>query len=313
MEGLVKPCSLATFPLNTGIDCQAKMGPTAMLIMVPASAKWQDSDELSFLSYAVTQMHAAQGSRWYPMLGKNAPIRSIEDAKEADVLQTFEDGATAFVRSGMYARTFMTNNGGLAFGQALRSFNGFTGFAFIEIAKNGVNLNVLRMRNEDGSLSGIPVNLAYAPTPKLATLKEVYENAFYLNFSPDYYIGKSEIAATEDDLLGSLTGLINVAVTDAGSSSTTILKVDVRTLGTDNSIVPLYSNLSTVGNFIVTDHLGAVTAAASAAKVSNHVELTGTWTAGKWTVALAPAATLAALTPAITGFEGTKTVTITTA
>lgn len=322
MVGLVKPCSLATFPNNVGVDCQAAMGPTAMLIMVPSTAKWQASDEETFLTYAVTQMHAAPSSRWYPLLGKNAPVRSIEESKEADVLQTFDDGSTALVRNGMYARTFMTNKGGLDYGRALHSFNGFSNWGFIEVAKNGNNLNVLRMVNSDGSFSGIPANLAYAPTPKLATLKEVYENAFYLNFSPDYYIGQSGIMTTSDDLLGTLIGLKDVEIYDAGSSTTTKLRIGVRTKGTQVDLVTLYAGLAAVGNFIVTSSTGVITTVASAAVatgtggttgVTGVIELTGTWAAGAWSVSGAAASVWKALSPSVSGYDAAgSSVTITT-
>lgn len=317
MAGLVNPCSLTTKPKNVGIDCSAAMGPTAMMIMAPASDKWQASDNASFLTYAITKMHAAT-NRWYPLLGKNAPVRSIDEGKEADVLQTFDDGATAFVRSGMYARTFMTNKGGLAYGQALRSFNGLNNWSFIEVSRSGANLNVLMMANSDGSFSGIPLNLAYAPTPKLATLKEVYENAFYINFSPDYYIGQSTLFTTADDLLGSLTGLIDAEVYDAGSSTTTKLRIGVRTKGTQIDLATLYTGLAAVGNFIVTSSAGVVTTVSSAALVAASgstpavIELTGTWTAGDWNVTGASAAVWKALTPSVMGYEVSNTVKITT-
>jgi hypothetical protein len=318
MQGLVKPCSINTKPANTGIDCQAAMGPTAMLIMVPASDKWQASDELTFLTYCITKMHAATG-RWYPILGKNAPIRSIDDGKEADVLQTFDDGATAFVRSGMYARTFMSNKGGLAYGKALRSFNGLLDWAFIEVSRSGSNLNVLRMANSDGSFSGVPLNLAYAPTPKIANLKEVYENAFYINFSPDYYIGQGDIMTTSDDLLGSLTGLKDVEIYDAGTSTTTKLRIGVRTKGTQIDLAALYAGLAAVGNFIVTSSTGVVTTVASAALVAASgstpavIELTGTWTAGVWNVTGAAASVWKALTPSVAGYDAASgSVAITT-
>ena len=319
MAGLVKPCSISTKPKNTGVDCQAKMGPTAMLILVPSSATWTATDELTFLTYCQTKMHAAPPARWYPILGKNAPIGSIEEGKEADVLQTFDDGATAFVRSGMYARTFMTYKGGLAYGQALHSFNGLNDWAFIEVARSGSNVNVLRMVNADGTFSGVPLNLAYAPTPKLANLKEVYENSFYINFSPDYYIGSGEIMTTSDDLLGSLTGLKDVEVADAGSSTTTKLRIYVRAKGTPVDLVTLYNGLAAVGNFIVTSAAGTVTTVASAAVVAASgstpaiIELTGTWTAGVWSVTGANASVWKALTPTVAGYEVGNTLNITTA
>lgn len=311
MAGLVKPCSLTTKPKNTGVDCQAVMGPTAMLIMVPSTDKWNASDETTFLTYCLTKMHAASG-RWYPILGKNAPVRSIDEAKENDVLQTFDDGATAFVRSGMYARTFMTNKGGIAYGKALRSFNGLSNWAFIEISRSGSRLNVLRMDNGDGTFSGIPLNLGYAPTPKLATLKEVYENAFYINFSPEDYVGKGDIMSTDDDLLGSLTGLKDVEVYDAGGSSTTKLRIGVRTLGTQIDLIALYPQLAAVGNFIVTSAGGVVTTVSSAAINNGVIELTGTWTAGVWSVAGAGAAVWKALSTSVSGYEAVVAASITT-
>jgi len=311
MSGLVFPSPASIYPDNVGIDNQVKMGPAAMLLMVPPAAKWTTTNELTFLTYALAQMIALPPNRWYPLLGKYAPVRSIDDAKEADVLQNFDDGSTAFVRSGMFARTFMTNKGGLNFAKALRSFNG-QDWGFIEICRNGLNqLLVNRMVNNDGTLSGIPANLAYAPTPKLATLKEVFEVSFYLNFSPDNYISYAQIMATTDDLLGSLTGLIDVQLIASGTQSVTALNFKVVTTGSQQDITT--SGMAAVGNFVVTEVDNGTVITPSAASLSNSViTLTGTYVSGKnYQVTGAAPSVWNALTLPISGYEVTTPVIIT--
>ena len=210
---LLPACAASSAPLNNGIDCSVKMGAPVMLILMPAGFKWHASDEVNFLTFLQNQIAAASPNRFYPLFGNVANIRTIADAKESDVTVTYDDGSMGFIRNGMFSRTFTTNKGGLAYAKALMSINSFTNWAFIEIDKN---LNVLRKQNSDGSFSGVPLNVAYAATPELATLKTEFLIPFVMNFSPADYISRSVISKSTEYLLD-ITGLTNCGIINAAA------------------------------------------------------------------------------------------------
>lgn len=301
---IVKPCATSQAPKNTGLDCSVAMSAAAMIIVMPDTAKWSASDETDFLAYIQTQMHAVANQRWFPLFGNKAPIRTMEDKNESDVTVTYDDGSVAFIRNGTIGRTFMTNKGGLALAQAFLSFNGYKNYAFIEIDKfNRVN----RMDNGDGTFSGFPLNVNYAPLPQQATLKTEFMPAFYVNYRVEDYIGKGNIGSSDQNLLD-LMGLINVEITQAAAATTTKLKIGVRTIGTQKSIVS--SALADVTAFSIAK-AGAPITPSAAAVVSGYIELTiPTATAGDvYVVSAAAASVWKGL--AVEGYEGTKSVSIT--
>lgn len=310
---LLKPCAVNAAPLNTGADCTVKMSSPAMIIMVPAAAKWQASDESGdFLAYINARIHDVPSKRWFPLFGNAFPIRTINDGKESDVTVTYDDGSISFIRNGTITRTFLTNKGGLALAQAFLSFNRLGGYAFIEVDKFN---NVLRKQNDDGSFSGVPINVAYAPTPEQATLKTEFQAAFTLNYTVDNYIKKGVISYSDENLLD-LVGLVNTEVFDAGSSTTTKLRVGVRTLGAQTDLLALLNPatgtnpFAAVTNFVVTK-AGVVVTPSAAAYANGAIELTiAAATSGdKYVVSLAASSVL--LAASISGFEGTKSATIT--
>jgi hypothetical protein len=313
---LVKPCSLTLAPNNTGYDCTARMGAPVLLIMVPQTAVWTATNETAFLSYIQQMSQAPISQRWYPLFGLNAPLRTINDAKESDVIVDYEDGSKAFIRNGTYTRTFMTNQGGLSFAKAILSFNKFRKYAFIEVDKDN---NVLRRDNGDGTFSGLRVNTAYAPAADLATLKTEFVTAFALNFTVNEYIGKSTISTSTEDLRY-VTGLIDSAVSDAGSSTATKLRVQVKTIGTQLDLLALFPTLLTAANFVVTKVADGSTVTVSAVAASSTpasdgsviAELTvSTQTSGtKLSVGVVPANTL--YSAQIIGYDVINPVVITT-
>ncbi|MES2004339.1 MAG: hypothetical protein V4450_07445 [Bacteroidota bacterium] len=299
---------MRTAPLNTGIDCQVKMVAPALYILMPASAKWTEEDEEDFLAFVMTKVHATAKDRWYPIFGNNAPVRTINDSKESDVIVTYDDGSQAFIRNGTITRTLMTNKGGLAYAQALMSFNGLRNWAFVEVDKLN---NVHRKQNADGTFSGTPLNMAYAPTPDPATLKDEFKPAFSINYTADDYIMKGVISNSDENLLD-LMGLINAELTDAGASTATKLKFGIRTIGKNDDLVAAYAQLADLTVVKVTNKAtGAVVTPASAAVTGGHIELTGVFTAGQTFVIVGttPAA-MKALTPSVEGYEITKGVEI---
>lgn len=303
---IVKPCAASQGPKNTGLDCSVAMAATAMTILMPDTAKWDAEDEEDFLAYIQTQIHAQANQRWFPLFGNKAPVRTMEDKNESDVTVTYDDGSVAFIRNGTIGRTFMTNKGGLALAKAFLSFNGYKNYAFIEIDKfNRIN----RMDNGDGTFSGFPLNVQYAPLPSQATLKTEFMPAFYVNYRVEDYIGKGSIGSSDQNLLD-LMGLINAEVTQAAAATTTKLKIGVKTIGTDKDLVAAFPALADVSAFKVTK-LGNVVTPASAAVVSGHIELTisGASTGDIYVVEAAAASVWKGLE--VEGYEGIKSVSIT--
>lgn len=210
---LVNPCAAGATRTNTGTECSDAMRATAMLIMMPKASTWTATDEEDFTSFVKTKIHADAADRWYPIFGNPAPVRGIVDNNEQDVLETLEDGSVQFIRFGMYNRMFLTTEGGLCLAKALGRLN--KNYSFIEIDIEG---KILRMVNPSGTRQGVPVNLAYSPTPELANLKTTYKNKFYLSFSKNNYIDRAEIVVADanEDILA-LNGLIDSQVYQRGA------------------------------------------------------------------------------------------------
>ena len=311
---LINPCDLNVAPSNTGIDCSAAMKASAMIVMLPHGTKWTDSDITtagSFTDFLKTKISAAPGQRWFPIFGNNAPIQSITESNETDVLETLDAGSQSFIRYGMYNRTFVTTKGGLALASHLMSMRG-SQYDFIEV---DITNQVAAMQNSDGSYSGFPVNLAYAPASELANLKTTYKNRFMLSFSPKVYIQQGKIFASDstEDIL-SVTGLLDTQVTvGTGTQSATNILVGVSTIGAKTDLVALYpgvSGIAQVSNFVVkkkTD--GTVVTISAAAIVGGQVQLTGTFTTGtQYVVSLAAPSVLA--TNGIEGYDGIISATV---
>lgn len=302
---LLQPCAVGSAPKNTGIDCAVKMGAPVLIVLMPATVKWQASDEVDFLSYLQTKIHAT-AQRFFPIFGNVANIRTITDSKESDLTVTYDDGSVAFIRNGTITRNFMTNKGGAAYAKALNSFNAFGNWAFIEIDKF---MRVNRKVNSDGSFSGFPLNVAYAATPDGATLKTEYLIPFTLNIAPDPYINQFSIA-TSDQYLLDIAGLIDSQVTKAAAATTTALKIGVQTIGSQTDLVAAYPAIADLTAFKIVDKAaGTVVTASAATIVSGYISLAGTYTSGKtYTISGTGAAALKALN--VSGYEIVQSVDI---
>lgn len=306
---LTNPCNLEATVVNTGSECDDAMNASAMIMLVPKDATWDDDDLDDFTGFLQTQIHATGRDRFLPIFGTSAPIRNIIDSKEEDVKETMEDGSVQFVRYGMYNRTFLTDKGGFCLAAALIKLG--KNFSFIEVDING---KVAQMVNADGTYSGFPLNLGYAPTPDLATLKTVYKNAFMVSFSPKNYIEKGKVFASDaDEDILSLRGLFDTEVFKAPATVQTIttIFVGVKTLCAETDLVAKYgATLAAVGNFVVTKVSdGSVVVPSAAAVVNGEIRLTGTFVSGQsYYVALAAASVLK--TAGIVGYEGTKKATV---
>jgi hypothetical protein len=303
---LVNPCTAGNAIKNTGTECNDAMLATYALVMMPKAAVWDANDELDFTGYINTMLHAPTATRWYWLFGRNAKINGITDSNEADVTEKLEDGSNSFVRNGMLSVTFMTTKG-LCFAKALRSIP--HDYAFVEIDLEG---KVNRMVNSDGTFSGFPVNVAFAPTPDRANFKTVFKNKFMLDFSPADYYDNGDIVkgdSTEDIL--SLKGLVDAKVVDspAIANSTTKIYVDVKTVCAETDLIALYgSTLAVLGNFVLHNAVGTVNTPSAVAIASSRLEFTGTFATGtNIKVSLSAASVLKAA--GIVGYEGIVSAT----
>lgn len=302
---LLQPCAVGSAPKNTGIDCAVRMGAPVLIILMPATVKWQASDEVDFLAYLITQIHATL-KRFFPIFGNVANIRTITDGKESDVTVTYDDGSMAFIRNGTITRTFLTNKGGAAYARALNSFNAFGNWAFIEVDKFG---RVNRKANSDGSFSGFPLNVAYAPTPENATLKTEYQIPFTLNIAPDPYIQQFSIAQSDQYLLD-IAGLVDAQFTKPAAASTTIIKLGVQTIGSQTDLVAAFPAIADLSALKVVDKAaGTVVTPSAISIVGGQLNVTGTYTSGKtYTVSGTGATALKALN--VSGYEIVQSIDI---
>lgn len=309
MSALIKACKASLTVKNTGSECNESMGPTAMIFAIPPGLSWTKTDMNDFAGYLLAQGHAAKASRVYPMFGPAAPIRKINNNKEADVIFTADDGTQIFIRYGVLNRTFGTTEGGLCFAEALQSFTK-AGFSFIEIDNAG---QILMRKNADGTFSGLKTTFMYSPSIDLADFKNPMFTYFALSVKPEEYIGNGVIYRDEDNNIIDLIGLYDTdIVADAAASSTTKLKIGVHTECAETDLVALLgSDIAQITNFIVNKKSdGSLTTITAAGIVSGHVELTGTFVSAQtYIVAGSDAPTW--FTNGVEGYEAVKSVEIT--
>lgn len=309
---LINPCNLSATLSNTGSECDDAMLATRQLFLMHPDKTWTATDELDFTGWLNTAIHAAGDARVFPLFGYGAPIRKIVDAKEADVLEKFEDGASQLVRRGMMNRTFFTDKGGLCLAQHLFAIN--RTFSFIEVDEEG---KVLRRVNADGTFSGFRSNLSYSPTPELATFTTSFKSAFMLDFGPNEYIGQGGIVkgdSTEDIL--SLIGLIDSTVVKGtvGVASTTHIFLKIKTACAETDLVVKYpgtgaGHMGQIANFIIKNAAGAVITPSAVAVVGSEVDLTGAYPTGT-TITAQLAAPSVLKTNGIEGYEGKNILSI---
>lgn len=275
---ITKACKVSGTLKNTGKECDASMVATAMILVVPKTFTFDDTDLADPEAWLTTAIHAAVASRVYPLFGQQAPIREIANDKESDVLLTLDDGSKVFLRYGFYNRTFKTTSGGLCYAQALQALNK-SGYRTIEIDQLG---QLLVHDNGDGTYSGLNTDFMYSPSPDLADFKSTpYKNAFMLSYSPIELVNSGLILSGGTALL-SMMGLIDAVVTNAAAATTIKLKIGVKTdCGETDLVALLGAPLAAVGNFsVVNKATGIAVVPSGASIVSGVIELPGVYTSG---------------------------------
>ena len=280
MGAITKACKVSSVIKNTGKECDAAMVATAMLLLVPKSFSFTDTDLLDPELFFTSAIHAARGSRVFPLFGQQAPIKEIGNDKEADVLVTLDDGSKVFLRYGFYNKTYKTTSGGICFAQALASLNK-SGYSVIEIDQLG---QMLVRDNGDGTYGGLNTDFIYAPSPDHADFKSTpYKNAFMISYSPIEFVNFGTILAGGSNLLA-MMGLIDTVITKAAAATTTKLKIGVETECAQTDLVALFGDTlgADVTNFIITNKAtGVVVTPSAAAIVGGVIELTGTYSTGQ--------------------------------
>ena len=310
MGAAISPYNLSIKRANTGLDYFTNMGATSMIILCPKRATWTDSDLADFTGFLTTKFHTTPSARFYPLFGAASPIRQISNNKESEVIQTFDDGSQAFIRYGKFSRTLSTSEGGIALGQSMATFIG-TNYAFIEVDNKN---QVAFMKNVDGTYSGFPVNLAYAPLPDLADFKSSYLNHYLLNFNKEDYIDKGYIRLCYG--ITDLNGLIDVDVVSKGAATTTVIKVGVLSDDASTDLFTLYPNeLAKPAAWVVTKKSDGTIVTLTSAPINNTTggwDLTGTFTStAQYVAALASPAILSTLVPPVKGYETLNPLTVT--
>lgn len=269
-----KACLVTNRIGNTGKECDTAMKATAMLIPMDTTVTADQTDFDNLNDWMDTLIHEKKA---FPIFGQKAPIRTITNSADNDVTVTMDDGSIIFVRPGIYNRTFETTSGGLCYANALLGLLE-SGLGILEIDIVG---NALFHYNADKTFSPMFVNNMSAPSPLLADFKNVYRNRFGYLMDPYEMVQNGVIMSGFTPLLSKM-GLVNAELSNAGGSSTTKLRINVKTECAETDLIALIgSPLAIPANFIVKNAAGVVQTVASAAIVGGVLELTGTWTSGQ--------------------------------
>lgn len=279
-----KACVVANSVKNTGKECNIAMGPTAMIIPVPATLTFTIEElEDDILGWATPLMHGTPAARIYPLFGQKAPINTITNNAEADVIVTLDDGTPVYIRPGIYSRIYETISGGLCYAQSLASFLN-SGMNIIEIDKTGQMLVCYTgLKNDSGQklYRGLIPNFMYGLSPILADLKTTpFKNRFSYSFDPTEMVNNGEIFSGASPLLA-VMGLIDSEITEGTQVHTTAhIFVGAETeCAETNLVAQLGAALAThQNNFIVTHKdTGVVVTISAATAVGGEVQLAGTF------------------------------------
>lgn len=272
---IIKACKITNRVKNTGKQCDSAMVATAMLIAMERGLTFDDDDLADPVNWLKDLIHQRKA---FPLFGQLAPIREINNNKEADIEVTLDDGLRVFLRYGLYNREFKTTSGGLCYAESLMSFLN-SGYDIVEIDQQG---QMLARNNHDGTYSALISDYLKGMSPDLADFKNTpYKNGFGWSFSPIELVNNGIIFTGAAALL-SMQGLIDAKITKAAAATTTKLKIGVETTCSDDDLVAKFgSALGTyVNNFRVEDvaALGTPVVLSAAAIVTGWIELTGTFT-----------------------------------
>ena len=164
MSAVIKACNTVSSVKNTGKECDTAMVATAMLIAIKSDETFTDTDLLDVVGWMDTLIHAKKA---FPLFGIKAPINTITNNSESDVIVTLDNGLQVFLRYGLYNRVFETTKGGLCYAKSLSSLLN-SGYSILEIDQQG---QMLARKNSTGTYSGLITDYMYSPSPVLSDFK----------------------------------------------------------------------------------------------------------------------------------------------
>lgn len=266
---LKKACLVGNSLKNTGKECDVSMVAPAMFIAVPPTLEISDADLLDPIAWITPLLHADKQSRVYPFFGNKAPINTITNNAEADILVTLDDGTQVFLRYGIYNRTFETIAGGICYARALQGLNK-SGYNIIEIDQEG---KVVLGKNANGTKRGLIYSFMYSPSPIFPDFKNTpYKNRFQGSLSPVEFVQNAEIFVGGQSLL-SVMGLIDAEIvkkgtpTNAGSTRATGGRT-ITAVGADNDTYDMKVNGVSISGGPVTKTSAESTVTLLAAKIA---------------------------------------------
>lgn len=276
MSAIIKACLYSNKPKNTGIQCHSAMVATAMLIAMEAGLEFDDDDLADPVTWLTLLIHQKKA---FPLFGQKAPIREINNDKEADIEVTLDDGLKVHLRYGMYNRMFKTTSGGLCYAEALESFLN-SGLDVLEVDQRGQML-ARKNANVAKNYSPLITDFMKSPSPDLPDFKTTpYKNGFSYSFNPLEMV-QNGIIFTGASALLSMQGLQDSEITKAAAATTTKLKIGAKTTCSEVDLISKFgAALGThVSNFYVEDVAapGVAVIPSAAAIVTGWIELTGVY------------------------------------
>lgn len=238
---ILEACLVSTALRNSGKECDIAMVAAAQFWITPPDwslTREQLADPVTTFRNGI---HAAKGSRIYPIFGQKAPIREITNAGGDDVSVTMDDGLEVFLRFNLYNNTYATTNGGLCYAKMLQDM-GQSGYNALKIDAKGQGLF---RKNDDGTFGSLITDYMTAPSPTEADLKSTpYKNRFRISYSPVEMVQNGVVMKNCGPLL-SMMGLIDSEITEAAAATNATPAVaPTRTItitdeGTDGSTIDI--------------------------------------------------------------------------
>jgi len=303
---LLNPCQDGGSIKNTGYECSEMLSVLVGGFAVPPSAKWTKAEMADPLEFFQSKIHEVKSKRFYPIF---ADLKNIEVAEGSDQTETYADGTTKMLHLAGYGITLTFADGGECLAKKLLSLNK-KGYRFIPVDDN----NQFKMRkNADGTYSGLKLTDLYGTRPELSTFAASYKNKLVMNVTLEEYITNAVIYKTDADL-SDLMGLLDVDIESKAAAIATKVTVGATTECAGTDLYGLYADeLAKPEAWKIQDATGTAVVATAVAKNASAGgwDLTFATQAGKTlSVGLADASVLAALEPAVTGYEGAKAAVI---
>lgn len=298
---IINSCANESAGANTGVECGKSLAVLAGVILVPASARWTESDMENFYEFLMDKIHADASDRFYPIF---ADVKNYEATIDSDTTETYADGTSKLIRLGGYTHTLTLADGGECLAKTLMSFIGL-GYRVVVVDKNS---QFKVKKYSDGTYGGLKTTDINGGPSQFATFTTSYLNKFVFTITPEEYITKAEIFKNSEDLT-ELQGLLDVKITEAVSPTASKVTVKVLTECAGTDLYGLYADqLAVASAFVVKSASGSTKTVTVAKNVTNKgFDLSGSFAEGD-TVSLSDPSTLKGLQ--VVGYETTEKLTV---